>query len=73
MLTVADMGKGGVKNGTKSADVLYGRPLSLQTCHRLHVAVIQAIGRRMRRSHPMSGAPRCMTESVLENYLQRHL
>ena len=27
MLTVADMGEGGVKNGPKSADVLYGRPL----------------------------------------------
>ena len=27
MLTVADMGEGGVKNGQKSADVLYGRPL----------------------------------------------
>ena len=26
MLTVADMGEGGVKNGQKSADVLYGRP-----------------------------------------------
>ena len=25
MLTVADMGEGGVKNGQKSADVLYGR------------------------------------------------
>ena len=25
MLTVADMGVGGVKNGQKSADVLYGR------------------------------------------------
>ena len=29
MLTVADMGEGGVKNGPKSADVLYGRPLAL--------------------------------------------
>ena len=28
MLTVADMGEGGVKNGQKSADVLYGRPLA---------------------------------------------
>ena len=27
MLTVADMGEGGVKNGQKSADILYGRPL----------------------------------------------
>ena len=27
MLTVADMGEGGVKNSPKSADVLYGRPL----------------------------------------------
>ena len=27
MLTVADMEEGGVKNGQKSADVLYGRPL----------------------------------------------
>ena len=27
MLTVADMGEGGVKNGQKSADVLYGWPL----------------------------------------------
>ena len=27
LLTVADMGEGGVKNGQKSADVLYGRPL----------------------------------------------
>ena len=27
MLTVADMGGGGVKNGQKSADVLYGRSL----------------------------------------------
>ena len=27
MLTVADMGEGGVKNRQKSADVLYGRPL----------------------------------------------
>ena len=26
MLTVADMGEGGVKNGQKSADVLYGWP-----------------------------------------------
>ena len=31
MLTVADMGEGGVKNGQKSADVLYGRPLSACT------------------------------------------
>ena len=31
MLTVADMGEGGVKNGQKSADVLYGRPPSLRT------------------------------------------
>ena len=29
MLTVADMGGGGVKIGQKSADVLYGRPLRL--------------------------------------------
>ena len=29
MLTVADMGGGGVKNGQKSADVLYGQPLML--------------------------------------------
>ena len=28
MLTVADMGEGGVKNLQKSADVLYGRSLS---------------------------------------------
>ena len=27
MLTVAVIGKRGVKNGQKSADVLYGRPL----------------------------------------------
>ena len=27
MLTVADMAEGGVKNGQKSADILYGRPL----------------------------------------------
>ena len=27
MLTVADMGGGGVKNSQKSADVLYGRSL----------------------------------------------
>ena len=27
MLTVADMGEGGVKNHQKSADVLYGRSL----------------------------------------------
>ena len=32
MLTVADMGEGGVKNGQKSADVLYGLPLSKNTC-----------------------------------------
>ena len=31
MLTVADMGGGGVKNSQKSADVLYGRSLSLDT------------------------------------------
>ena len=30
MLTVADMGEEGIKNGQKSADVLYGRPLSLE-------------------------------------------
>ena len=30
MLTVADMGEGGVKNGWKSADVLYGQPLIQQ-------------------------------------------
>ena len=30
MLTVADMGEGGVKNGQKTADVLYGRPHSMQ-------------------------------------------
>ena len=29
MLTVADMGKGGVKNHVKSADVLYGWSLSV--------------------------------------------
>ena len=29
MLTVADMGEGGVKNGQKSADILYGRPLCM--------------------------------------------
>ena len=29
MLTVADMGEGGVKIGQKSADVLYGRPLNI--------------------------------------------
>ena len=29
MLTVADMGEGGVKNLQKSADVLYGRSPSL--------------------------------------------
>ena len=29
MLTVADMGGGGVKNGQKSADVLYGRSLGV--------------------------------------------
>ena len=29
MLTVADMGEGGVKNLQKSADVLYGRSLSI--------------------------------------------
>ena len=28
MLTVADMGEGGVKNGQKTADVLYGWPLT---------------------------------------------
>ena len=27
MLTVADMGEGGVKDAQESADVLYGRPL----------------------------------------------
>ena len=31
MLTVADMGEGGVKNGQKSADVLYGRPQTTNT------------------------------------------
>ena len=30
MLTVADMGEGGVKNGQKSADVLYGWPLRVK-------------------------------------------
>ena len=30
MLTVADMGEGGVKNHPKSADVLYGRSLSIK-------------------------------------------
>ena len=29
MLTVADMGEGGVKNHVKSADVLYGWSLTL--------------------------------------------
>ena len=29
MLTVTDMGEGGVKNLLKSADVLYGRSLSM--------------------------------------------
>ena len=29
MLTDADMGGGGVKNGQKSADVLYGRSLGV--------------------------------------------
>ena len=28
LLTAADVGEGGVKNTLKSADVLYGRPLS---------------------------------------------
>ena len=30
MLTVADIGGGGVKNGPKSADVLYGRSLRIE-------------------------------------------
>ena len=30
MLTIADMGEGGVKNGQKSADILYGRPQGCQ-------------------------------------------
>ena len=33
MLTVADMGGGGVKNGQKSADVLYGRSLIKNHMH----------------------------------------
>ena len=42
MLTVADMGEGGVKNGQKSADVLYGRPqrrsIDSWHLHLFHVA-----------------------------------
>ena len=36
MLTVADMAEGGVKNGQKSADILYGRSQSV-TCSANHL------------------------------------
>ena len=37
VLTVADMGEGGVRNGQKSADVLYGRPPTRSTKYVLHI------------------------------------
>ena len=41
MLTVADMGEGGVKNLQKSADVLYGRSLNVLTVCILTTSLVE--------------------------------
>ena len=56
MLTFADMGGGGVKNGQKTADVLYGQSLVIQNKEYMLMSILFCIWELMNcRMHLLRG------------------